>query len=387
MPTPDNAIELQVGGMVHSDWESYDIDSDLLTPADAWHLRLVLREGDLPDVVVPGAEVQVRVGGDLVLTGHIDDVNDETSKDGVRFSIAGRDNAAVLLDCSSPIFTAQMVSLVDIVAKVVRPLGIEKIRPFADNLRIREKINVEPGETAWETLTHAAEANGLWPWFEPDGTLVIGGPDYDKPPVATLVLRRDGRGNNVLNIGRRRSVAGRYSEVTVLGQKPGTSLEDGKHALKATEPDKGMTWYRPRIVVDYEADSEAVCRSRAIKLLADSRLKGFTLQATAEGHRIVAPGQASHGLLWTPGQRVRVISDGQKIDAVFFLMARKFTGGRQQGSRTVLTLKEDRAWVLDAHPHKKKHRLGKNSAPLQIPDVSSGSWNREDDRFYKDKAK
>lgn len=373
MPTPNSDVRLYIGGLVHADWESYEIDSDLLIPADAWRVTLNLRDGALPDAVAAGAEVSLRIGDDPVMVGRIDDIEDEIAKEGVQFDISGRDGAAVLIDCSSPIFTAQMVSLADVVAKVVRPLGIDNIRILADKTATREKINVEPGEMAWETLTNAAEANGLWPWFEPDGTLVVGGPDYSLPPVATLVLRKNGRGNNVLRLRRRRSIAGRYSEVTVLGQRRGTDLEQGKHALRSTERDTGVSWHRPRIVVDYEGESEAVCRSRARKLLADSRLKSFSLIAEVAGHRVLAPGQPTDGLLWKPGQRVHVISERHGIDATFFLMARKFTGGRRQAPRAILTLKEDKAWLLDAHPHKKMHRLGKNAAPLQILDVSKGA--------------
>jgi len=373
VPMPSDTVQIYVGGKVHDDWESYEVDSDLLIPADAWRVTLSLPEGELPDAVTEGVAVEVRVGGELVMVGRIDDIGDEISKGGLHFDISGRDGAAVLIECSSPIFVAQMVSLADVVAKVVKPLGVKQIRIDSSTTALREKINVEPGETAWDTLAHAAEANGLWPWFDPDGTLVIGGPDYDQAPVATLAMRRNGQDNNVLRIRRHRSVSGRYSEITVLGQRRGTGLEEGKHALKATIRDIGITWYKPRTIVDYEADSEAVCRTRARKLLADSRLKGFTLMAEVVGHRIVAPGQASDGLLWKPGQRVHVVSEPHRIDAVFFLMARKFTGGRHQGPRTILTLKEDRAWVLDAHPHKRKHRLGKNSAPLQILDVSKGA--------------
>lgn len=357
---------------MHADWSSYEVDSDLLIPADAWHVTLSMRHGELPSIVTEGAAVEVRVGGDLVMTGRIDEIGEDVSKGGVHFDLSGRDGAAILVDCSSPIFTAQMVSLSDVVAKVVRPLGVT-VQAIKGESRLREKITVEPGDTAWETLSNAAEANGLWPWFEPNGTLVVGGPDYEQEPVATLVLRQSGHGNNVLRLSRRRSIQGRYSELTVLGQKRGTEMEQGKHAIKATEKDTGVTWYRPRVTFDYEADSEAVCRSRAKKLLADSRLKGMTLQAEVAGHRIVAPGQANDQLLWKPGQRVHVLSEPHKIDAVYFLMARRFSGGRDQAPRTLLTLKEDRTWVLDAHPHKKKHRLGKNEAPLQILDASKGA--------------
>jgi prophage tail gpP-like protein len=369
----DDTVQLIVGGQIHDDWESYEVDSDLLIPADAWRVSLVLRSGTLPEGVKPEATFELRVGGDPVMVGRIDEVGEEAAKGGLHVDIAGRDGAAVLLDCSSPIFTAQMVTLADVIAKIVIKLGIDKSKISADSPRAREKINVEPGETAWETLVNAAEANGLWPWFEPDGTLVVGGPDYDATPVATLVVRKNGQGNNTLRLSRRRSIAGRYSEMTVLGQKRGTGTEEGKHGIVATEKDIGVSWYRPRITVDYEAESEKVARARAKKLLADSRLKGMTLAAVVQGHRIVAPGEPGDGLLWKPGQRVRVISEPHGIDDIYFLMARKFTGGRHEGQRTHLTLKEDKTWVLDAHPHKKNHRLGKNAAPLQILDASKGA--------------
>ena len=382
MPTPSNAVRLLIGENEHADWDAYEVDSDLLIPADAWHVSLALPSGALPASIRPGKQVRVYVGPDLVMSGRIDEVSEEVSKDGLRFSIAGRDGAAILLDCASPIFVAKMVSLAEVVAKVVKPLGVT-VQAIKGVSRRREKINVDPGDTAWEVLTHAAEANGLWPWFEPDGTLIIGGPDYDAEPVATLVLRKDGKENNVLSLTRQRSVQGRFSEMTVFGQKPGTDMESGKHSLKATAYDTGIDWHRPKVAVDYEADSEAVCLSRARKLLSDSRLKGFTLMASVLGHRIGTANEAKGGALWKPGQRVRVISEPHGVDGVYFLMARKFIGGRNQSAQTQLTLKEDRTWVIDAHPHKKKHRLGKNAAPLQVLDGSRASWDKTVSDHYR----
>lgn len=356
MPTPDNAVSLLIGGKAHSGWTSYEIDSDLLIPADAWRVELGMPAGEIPPIVTEGALVQVRIGGDVVMSGRIDDIEDSIDKHSHTLSISGRDGAAILTDCSAPIFTAKQASLAEVVASVVRPLGITRIRIDAASTVTAEKVSVEPGDTAWDTLVHAAEANGLWPWFEPDGTLVIGGPDYSKPPVATLVLRRSGKGNNVISLRRSRSMAERYSEITVLGQSHGTASQASKHALKSTVRDTGVAVYRPRIVIDHDAASAASAQARGRKLLSDSRLKGFTLQARVHGHR------TSDGALWQPGQRIHVISEPHGIDEVFFLMARKFIGGRPHGTITQLTLKEDGVWVLDAHPHKRKHRRGKNSS-------------------------
>lgn len=372
MPTSADKVELLIGGNLHGDWSSYEIDSDLLTPADGWQVSLGMGDGVMPEDVALGAPVKVLVGGEVVLTGSVDEIDHPVSKAAHTFSMSGRDLAADLVDCSAPIFTAKHVSLKQLAAKIVSSFHI-KIRIAADTTRTREKVSIEPGDSAWDALARAAEANGLWPWFEPDGTLVIGGPDYSTPEVATLILRRDGKGNNVLSLGKHESMHGRYSEVTVYGQTPGTDTEQGKNNQRGVASDTGMTRYRPKIVIDHECDSPAVARDRARKLIADSRLNGLTFTAVVKGHRIDAPGQDSDGKLWQPLQRVRVISEPHGTDRVFFLMARKFSRNRQDGTRTVLTLKEDGVWVLDAHPHKNSHRRGKNALPGKIVDVAGGA--------------
>lgn len=373
MPEPIDQVELLIAGKSHADWESYEIDSDLLTPADAWHVTLGMSGGQMPPDVVAGAAVEVRVGGDTVMVGWVDEIKHANSKTSHTLIMSGRDMASDLLDCACPVFVKRMASLNEIVAAIVREFGIRKFHIDAETIFTRDKINVEPGDTAWDVLSHAAEANGLWPWFEPDGTLIVGGPDYSIPEVATLVLRRSGKGNNVIALDKTESMLERYSKVTVFGQTHGTESEPGKHDLHDSAKDDGVSRNRLKIVVDHECDNTAVCRARARKTIADGRLHGFTLTATVKGHRIVAPGQATDGALWKPGQRVRVFSEPHNIDQVFFLMARKFNGGRTEGARTELTLKEDGVWALDAHPHKRKHRRGKNSLPGRIINVTEGT--------------
>lgn len=360
MPTRAENVELLIGGNAHGDWSSYEIDSDLLTPADAWRVTLGMSDGKMPPDVAAGAPVVVKVGGETVLTGYCDEIAHQVSKASHSFTMSGRDLAADLLDCACPIFTKQQASLSEIIAAIVREFNITKHVVDADATRTRKKIAVDPGETAWNTLAHAAEANGLWPWFEPDGTLVVGGPDYNAPEVATLILRRDGKGNNVISLDKTESMAERFSKITVYGQTPGGDSEPGQNALHYGAPDYAVGRNRPKIVQDHEADSPAVCRDRARKLIADSRLHGLAISAVVKGHRIVAPGHDADGLLWKPGQRIHVISKPHNLDATYFLMARKFTRSRQDGTRTTLTLKEDGIWLLDAHPHN-RHRRGKNS--------------------------
>ncbi|MDP2786600.1 MAG: phage tail protein [Pseudomonadota bacterium] len=365
MPMPTDRINLLIAGKAHADWERYRVDSDLLTPADAWQASLG-QIGGLPASVVEGALFELRVGDTPVMVGRIDDIHDEVGPGGSSLNISGRDLAGALLDCAAPLFTKRQATLDEIVAAIAAPYGLSKIRIDADATERREKVGVEPGDTAWNVLAHAAEANGLWPWMEPDGTLVVGGPDYTTPVQAHLLMRRDGNGNNLRRLARSRSMARRFSELTVLGQTHGTETAQGQHRVTGVVRDSGVGYHRPRIVTDHEANNPAIAAARANKLLADSRLDALTLTAEVSGHRIDAPGLPGHGKLWTPGMRIALKSEPHNLDGTYFLIARTFTGGRGQPSITTLTLKEDGVWTLDAHPHQRKHRRGKNDVPGQI---------------------
>jgi prophage tail gpP-like protein len=370
MSTRPETLELIIGGVAHKGWLTYDIESDLMTPADAWNVRLAQPSIELPEQVVEGAKVAVRMTGETVLQGVLDERELGVSDGQHELQLSGRDSAGILLDCSAPIFTRSSVTLAQVVANIVKPLGIVRIRDEAQLGALLEKVNTEPGDSAWDTLRRAAEANGLWPWFEPDGTLVVGGPRYDLPPVDALVIRRDGKGNNVLSLRERRSIVERFSEISVYGQSyavgAGAGERDARHNIKSTVADSGVTGYRPKVVVDHEATNEAIATARGFQLISEARLKGYTLLAELRGHR------TSGGVLWSAGQRVAVKSEPHGIDGIYFIMGRRFSGGRT-GPRTTLTLKEDGVWVPQVHPSKRRHRRGKNSLPGQIVDLSTGA--------------
>ncbi|EEU9359268.1 phage tail protein [Escherichia coli] len=396
-------VSVIVGGKVHSDWSGYGIDSDFLIPADAWSMRLGLPDGIFPEGVVRGVPVQVRVGPDVVMSGRIDRVSRTVSRDQVSLSVTGRDGAAILVDCASPLLTSRQASLEEVIAQVVRPLGIKNIELHAESSIRNDKITTEPGERAWDILLRACAGRGLWPWFRPDGTLVIGGPDYTAAPVATLVMRRSGEGNNLLSLTDESSMERSFSRLTVLAQGHAHSTnnkkelgiidvsssdsltvsgdtdtteteldtglpETGQHGLQFVVEDPTVTYYRPQVVVMHDADDLEQVRYRARKMMADARLEGYSLIARVQGHR------TSDGVLWEPGQRIHVISEPHGINAIYFLMGREFTGGRPGGAVTTLRLKEDGVWIPDAWSKKKKARKGrrKKKQELGIVDVEPG---------------
>lgn len=400
MPGQNNTddIRLLIGGQAYTRWSSYRIDSDFLKAADGWQLNLGLPEKVFPVDIVRGARVQLQVGEETVLSGRVDSVRRTVSRRNLTLSLSGRDDAAILVDCAAPVFSAGQLTLAEVVERIVRPLGIQKIRIQADGVSRNDRVTIEPGMRAWDALAKAAAGRGLWPWFEPDGTLVVGGPDYSAAPVDTLTLRLDGAGNNVLELDDTRSVNGCFSELTVLAQSHARAADSKKqlavvpvdiwnadgsirpltarsgdsdaggqtgiHNMKAVATDPTVGYYRPQIITLGDTGNMEQVNWRAKKAMSDARLSGLDIVALVAGHR------TADGVLWQPGQRVRIVSEPHGIDAVFFLMGREFSAGRD-GPTTRLRFKEDGVWIPDAFPREKKrrHHRGRKKKEVAIVKV------------------
>lgn len=371
MPTPNNTLSLSINGHKHDDWQSYEIDSDLLIAADAW-LVDIATPNTLPQYIEVGASVKVKLDDAVILTGIIDDINESAAKGQHTISLSGRDLAGQLLDCSAPIFDGQELSLSQILSEFLTPFNIPyKIE--AASTSIRQKVTVDVGETVWEAISKAAEANGLWQWFTPDGVLVIGEPNPKTAIVAHLIMRRDGIGNNVESIIRHRGLNDRYSSITVLSQSSqtqptfyqdmeGTAENEADNAqpnIKATLNDNGLGIYRPKIVMAGDCENIAATRAKAQKMMVDGQLNSHTITAIVKGH------YSETGILWQPRQRVTLLSEPHGIDGIFFVMGRKFKLSRTSGIVTELRLKQDGIWQIDPFKAKAKKRKGKKSAPFE----------------------
>lgn len=351
------SIRLSIGGLTHDIWDGWSVESDLLTPADSFELELYSKDAlRLPQVLKEGAPCSLHLGKDRVLTGQVDEFEHDISRNGIFMRVVGRDKAAPLVDCSAPFLSMREASLQQVIEQVVKPLGAYNVEIKASKTKPNRRVQIEPGQSAWEALLEVSRANALWPWVEPDGTLIVGGPDYERSPVDCLVLREDGAGNNVQRMSVRRSIARRYSQITVLGQHgqfEADDLDGSRAHLRSVVKDEALARrgiFRPKVIIDNASETQDMATSRARKLLADSRLDGFEIRCVVEGHR------ARNGQVWTPGQRIVVRSEPHGLNATFFLMARTLRLSRSEGSITELRLREDKMWVLDARGKKKGNK-------------------------------
>ncbi len=372
----ENDVTVEVDGKAHNSWKSYDIDSDFLIPADAFKFDLGVPSNStvLPDF--SGAEVKVRINGELVMTGIVDTTQHTISKTNRTYSLNGRDRASILVDCSAPITNVKGLTVLDAVKKIVEPLGIKKVTLRAENNPTLDKVDIDVGETAWNAAMRCANSAGLHLWFEPNGELIVGGADYSTPPVATLCCMKDGKRNNFEQADLTFDVSNRFSEVTFLAQSHGKQGQDNKNDLKWVYNDPEMTTYKPKTVVVSDVDNLEALQKWAKKYIADSVLEGFTLTIVVPDHKM------QDGTLWQPGQRVHVICEEYEIDAIFFLMGRRFTLSRNGGTQTELRFKQDGIWTPDAYnakaekARKRKGKKGKKNQGDLISTNGQGGWTK-----------
>lgn len=374
----ENDVVVEIDGKSHNNWKSYDIDSDFLIPADAFAFDIGVPSDStvLPDY--SGAEVKVRINDTLVMTGIVDTVQHGISKTSRTYRLNGRDKASVLVDCSAPITNVKGLTVLDAIKKIVEPLGIKQVQLKAENNPLLDKVDIDVGETAWNAAMRCANSAGLHLWFEPNGVLIVGGADYSTPPVATLCCMKDGSQNNFEQADLSFDVSNRFSEITFLAQSHGKQGQDNKNDLKWVYKDSEMTTYKPKTVVVSDVDNLEALQKWAKKYIADSILEGFTLTIIVPDHKM------QDGTLWQPGQRVHVICEEYDIDAIFFLMGRRFMLSRQGGTQTELRFKQDGIWTPDAYSAKaekarkrkgKKGKKKKNNGELWASN-GQGGWTK-----------
>ena len=97
-----------------------------------------------------GKRCEVVLNGETVLTGIIGNQHHDKAKGQRSLRLTGRDLAA-------PWKT-----------------HIKTVLLKADKNPTLGKIDIEPGESVWQALTHIANSVGLHMWLEADGSLVVG---------------------------------------------------------------------------------------------------------------------------------------------------------------------------------------------------------------------
>ncbi|HHE71340.1 MAG TPA: hypothetical protein ENL34_03545 [Chloroflexi bacterium] len=332
-------VRLVVGGAELGDWASFDIESDLLQPADAFTFVAPNINGAMAGKVNQMDDVVVTVDDVVQMRGFVDSVQYANGQ----VQISGRDLFGHLVDCSAPPKSYRRVYLDVLAAKLSAPWDIAW---QVDGVALKQHrwVKIEPGESCMDAIVRLAKVDRVLVWLDAQGVGHIGRPDYDQLPKHVL-RRYKGTDpmselNNVLEDGAEVSEDGRdrFSTITVLGSSGNSGSQWGKTALQnQSSTDAEVVSTRTLILTDGDVKSISACKQKAEDEVERRAFESVVIRYTTAGfYGEEASGQEPS--MWAIDTRAAVTDQIAGLDGVYYVTKRNFQLELGQGHVTALEL-------------------------------------------------
>jgi prophage tail gpP-like protein len=306
-------------------------------------------------VIRAGGRCELWVNDRLELTGIVDKVNHKTTKQGNSLIVEGRDLMGLLVDSYCETF----VTVAGKTMKQLAELLIDDV-PFIERSQVLYQENlvgklkgrkkkgssggilasldssqklsqIEPGMTVFEVLKTYAVSRGMIFFALPDGTFIFGRPKTSGEPMFSIVMRRDGVGNNVMEGERVEDISKRYSRVTVVGQQQGADDLAGASQIntKAVKEDDSFPFDKPFVTKN---NNDSLSPKEHARLLLEKQRR--------EGDQLIykAPRHSQDGMNWTISELYRVEDELRGLKGTYLIFGRTFELRKTEGPTTKLKL-------------------------------------------------
>lgn len=369
--------------LVVDNWLSYEVESDMFTPADAFTLRVAPTAEYLDFFRIPGHPVRIYYGQNLIMTGIIDATPTNVGDHGPEIELTGRDLAGLLVDDAAPLLNLTNQSLRMILEKLIAAHSadipgiitdasadayglvgkrIKKRRPMrtyapysADR---RFKSKTQPGEKIWGTIDRLAKHIGMTAWMTSDGKLCISRPNYFQDSLGKLFVKIDDEGNTVDSnclMSRTPDIGDRYSDYTCLGQGRAHATSSGKDiaGFKSTarDPSRAFWWdsvsrrrQKINVITVKNTSSKAHLTRFARTMMEQAACRSYNMTATVAGHEVYPDGP-----LWAIDNLVDVEFGPKAINDTHYIVRRRFAYDIEGGKSTDLTPIPADLWLALDH--------------------------------------
>jgi prophage tail gpP-like protein len=328
-----NEVYLIVNGQKYGGWKEVSITLSMETLSGKFDLGLTERW--------PGQNVsrsinlmdscEVRIGGETVITGYVDDIAHSYDGTSHSFKVSGRDKAGDLVDCSAVQKPGQWKNqrLEQIAGDLVAPFDRMSVQTEADTGEPFKTFALEQGESVLEAIERMSKLRGLLVISDGKGNLLITRSGTQQAQAALIT------GQNILKGEGRFSSKDRFSEVTVKGQTEGSDemKPDINTKPNAQAKDSEVSRYRPLLMLAEGQANTQTCQKRVDWEIATRRAKGFELTYTVAGWT-----QGANGPLWRLNRLVRVQDSIFKVNENLLVAGLTFTLDGQGGRLTEIKL-------------------------------------------------
>jgi prophage tail gpP-like protein len=294
----------------------------------------------------------IQVGSETLLTGWVEDIDEDDGGDEEGTLVSGRDLLCDLVDCAAQFKGGQWSSAtVDRIASdLIAAGGYQQLVVTADGVSLGDPISaftLADGESVAEAIVRACRLRGLLLVGDGSGTLV-----FTRPGASTTatVLQR---GVNVERSRRRRSSRERFSDYIVKSHSPATGIDRifGVSAASHRAVAKDPAVKRPRPVMVLSDDTVQISTQRRADWQRNVRAgRAVRYRYTVEGW------QTAENRLWQPNTLVGVIDDRYQLEDILLIIETEHSVSEDSGPITELEVCDPRALEVEVPPGRKKPR-------------------------------
>ncbi|MFP4895827.1 phage baseplate assembly protein [Paraburkholderia sp. EG304] len=246
-------VSLTVGSSTISGWTAVRVTRGMeRIPAD-FDIALTERYPGEADVVVnEGDPCLLSIGGDSVITGYVDRVNDQYDAHNHLLSISGRGKCEDLVDCSAQYDSFQFMNATaaEIATVLAKPFGIS-VKAAAGGLQIAQYV-MNVGDTPYSVIDTVCKLSQLLCYENTDGDLVIAPLSTDEAAGGFAL------GVNCKRAGYLRDTSQRFSEYRVYLVGVSSTKDAGNQSfIEYTVNDTMMPRYRPKAFIAETNDAGA----------------------------------------------------------------------------------------------------------------------------------
>lgn len=307
---------------------------------------------DVGDILAqPGDWVQVKLGGDLVLTGFVDRYMPSYNANQHTVRIAGRSKCQDLVDCAAFIDGGQLLNMtVDkIAAALCAPYGIGvSVAAGTDVGAPIEQVNVLVGETSYSVLELLCRYRALLLYDTPDGNLELaaGGDINQSGPVAIgarVASSGFTEGVNVASASLLLAMDGRFSRYDAAYQGLDTlrDIGDGGNIIAHTY-DTTVPRFRYRSII-----SENVTGGVDVALQRAQWEKAYRLGRSFQVRLVTDSWRDAAGALYEPNVLVDIDLPSLKLSPRRWLISEVTYKKGPQGTSAELTIMPQQAFYQE----------------------------------------
>jgi prophage tail gpP-like protein len=335
-------VTLEVGGFAWSAWTRVAISYSAKQAVRSFAVT-VTDESNEPWgqqwEFMPGTEVSVKAGGDLVLKGYIDRMSPSYEANAHKVEISGRSKAADAVDSSAEHETGEFRD--KSILEVARALDKQSVGFSCDFTPPKVPLfRVNPGETVFAAIERISRKQQLLLVGQPDGSVKIekGGSKRVHAPLL--------EGVNILGASAVFDASDKHSEYKVKGQRPFGSAKKDALQIEAKAEDKSVKRYRPKVLIGEADGSEEDAKKRAENHRDRQMGESVSASVRVQGWR------CDNGILWQPNTLVFVSSPMLKLNMDMLIESVQLTQDNS-GTFTQLSLVHPKALGSEAKPGSK----------------------------------